>query len=479
MNLERPRIPRIMIAGTHSGVGKSLIVTGLIVALRKEGLSVSCCVTGAAIHQALIYSRLSQRYSRILDRTLLEADQIIATLREAESGADIVIIDGTGGLYDGARPGEDFGSDADIARLTHTPVFVVTDALVYSNSLAAIARGFLDFSQGLLIGGIIANKMKQGEDLGLFSLNPQKDRMNEFLRAYGLPPVIAGIPDARLENQMPPRNVSQRENVTALSREFLLDAAKLVANHLDSSELLGIAEMAAPLPDVSADTEPRINRSRIAVSDDVCFNVAFQDNLALLARLGAEIVPFSPLTDNELPKRIGGLYLTGGYLDMYGAELARNERIRDSIRAFAQSGGVIYSEGAGTAYLAHSYQIESGGPDYPGVGLLEGDALRKENPSGVITVNLGDDSVLGAAGGQLKGITTGEWGFRAAPVGTMGSTLKVFRVNRGGEAPVLEGFSVSAQSVSTFHFLHFGSNPEVARALVDASMTKLATVKES
>lgn len=201
-------------------------MTGLIVALRKQGMSVSCCVTGSALHQALIYTRLSRRYSHVIDRAILDADQILTTLSEAERGADIVLIDGENGFYDGVTPGDDFSSDADIARLTQTPAILVANVPSYSNSLAALMQGFCRFSEKELIQGLVANRVILSEEVGPILSHPVLESMNACMDAYGLPRFIAGIPEAHFDTPIPSVGCSQRENVTALpENSFLMSRA--------------------------------------------------------------------------------------------------------------------------------------------------------------------------------------------------------------------------------------------------------------
>ena len=120
-------VPRILMAGTHAGVGKSLVVLGLVVALRKRGVSVSCCVTGEALPQALVYSRITRRYARVLDSGLLDPEQLHAAICQASLGAEVVIIDGHGGVYDGKAGSGPVGSDAELASLTGTPLVLVSE----------------------------------------------------------------------------------------------------------------------------------------------------------------------------------------------------------------------------------------------------------------------------------------------------------------------------------------------------------------
>ena len=478
MNEVPSRIPRLLLGSISSGIGKSLLMTGLIVALRKQGLSVSCCVTGPALHQALIYTRLSRRYSHSIDCSVLEVDQIISTIHEAERGADIVLIDGHGGFYDGAGPGDEFGSDADIAALTRTPAVLVMNVPSYSNSIAATVRGFSDFTENKLIHGLIANRVQLGEEVGPILTNPVMESINACMTAYALPHYIAGIPEAHFPTHIPAILCGQRENVTALPREFFLDVASLVSNHIDAGALLAIAEMAPPLPFNAKDLETRPRACRIAVTDDICFNVAYQDNLAWLIHYGAEIVPFSPLADNQIPKDVGAVYITGAYLDAYGTELSRNDRIRDSLRDFALQGGVVYSEGAGTAYLCTSYQVDVGVSPFPGVGVIPAEAVRVSQPSGIVQATIVEDSILGVVGEEVRGFSTGEWALRGGDLGKQASLMHTLRMGVGHGLPFNEGLSTQAQSLSTFQFLHFGSNHGIAQALVEAAGVRASGMRE-
>jgi cobyrinic acid a,c-diamide synthase len=191
--------------------------------------------------------------------------------------------------------------------------------------------------------------------------------------------------------------------------------------------------------------------------------------LDLLKYFGAEPVSFSPLLDMHLPRDIGGVYITGAYLTAYGEELARNEQMRDSIRAFTEAGGVVYSEGAGTAFLCRSYQLERGGPQYPGVGLIPGDATPIYGAPAFLDAITTEDSVLGEIGLRIQGFSSGEWGLRGLMAGTTGQVLQTLRINVDGVPPYNEGYSASSQSCSTFNFFHFGSQPSVAQALVEAA----------
>lgn len=461
--------PRLLIGGTFAGVGKSLFATGLAVALRKRGVSLSCCITGQALQQASLFHRISRRYTRVLDRRMLKPHEVLAALSQAGLGADLILIDGNAGLYDGVGPGDARGSDAEIAIVSRTPVVLVADVPAYSNSVAALIKGYCQFTSESFVKAVLGNRMGSFDSADPFLPNPAVVFINEALHAYSLPKLAGGLPATSFQSPLPPGGVYQETNHTALPMQFLLDIGNLTANYVDIDRLLDIAQSAPRVEFKWNFPDPVPRRCRFAVSDDSCFGLCYQDNLDLLKYFGAEPVSFSPLLDMHLPRDIGGVYITGAYLTAYGEELARNEQMRDSIRAFTEAGGVVYSEGAGTAFLCRSYQLERGGPQYPGVGLIPGDATPIYGAPAFLDAITTEDSVLGEIGLRIQGFSSGEWGLRGLMAGTTGQVLQTLRINVDGVPPYNEGYSASSQSCSTFNFFHFGSQPSVAQALVEAA----------
>jgi cobyrinic acid a,c-diamide synthase len=472
-------VPRVLIAGTAPGVGKSLVVLGLLVALRKQGLSVSCCVTGESLHTALLYSRVTRRYTRVLDRRLLGRSELLNTLYQASLGADLVIIDGRDGLFDGVSPGDMQGSDGELAITTGTPVVLVHVPEDLSESVVSVVRSYVEHPNAPTIGGLIANKLPPTAEGDPFLPHPGVLTLNRFLEPAGLPKFLGGITGSALSVQLPSLALSQEENVTSLPRQFFIDVGNLASGNIDLDVLLQVAKSAANIEISSPLVQPTSRVCRFAVTDDTCFNLCYQDNLDLLRYFGADLVPFSPLADSSLPRKVGGLYVTGAYLKSYGADLSRNENLRRSIKAFADAGGVIYSEGAGTAYLCRSFQLEAGGPSYPGVGLIPAEASPVHRGSALLEAETVDDSVLGFSGIVLRGMSLGDWALGGLHTGSGHHIINTLRVRIPGQDPVTEGYSATAQSCSTFHLLHFGSNPQVAKSLVDAAQVAERIVPSS
>ncbi len=462
-------VPRILIGGVSAGTGKSLVFLAIVVALQKKGLSVSCCVTGEALHLALLYSHITRRYARVLDTRLLDFDQIRAALFQASLGADVVLIDGHGGWLEGVEPGELLGSDAELAEITGTPVVLVQDGRGSSQSVVDSVRSVLVRADAPVVAGIVANRLAPGLSGGGVPSHPTVVELNRAAASAGLPPCLGGLPEIPLAASLPSGAATQEVNPVTLPRQLFIDAANAASGGVDLDFLLNIAASArAPRAE---EVTPQLGGRlcRFAVTDDTCFSLTYPDNLDILRHAGAELVTFSPLADSALPRRIGGLYITGACLKRYGHDLSQNEHIRRSIKQFADDGGVIYSEGAGTAFLCRSFQLARGGPLLPGAGVIPADAFPATLGRTLITAQTVDDSVLGPPGLALRGLALGDWSIGSLHAGSGRYLVSSLRILAAGREPVPEGFSASAQSCSTFTLLHFGSCPEVGRALVAAA----------
>lgn len=462
--METTSVPRVMIAGTLPGVGKSLITTGLLLAFKRRGFGVSVVTTGRSLQQAVIYNRLSRRFARCLDQSLLTPTQIRAAVGQAGRGADLVLIDGSGGLYDVSDQKSGM-TDAAVASAIQAPVVLVVDAPRVTRSLAAIVQGYTQFSESPWIQGIIANGMVP---FGGAVASREKIACGETLAQFSLPPCFGCVPATETKAGLPPSSSWQERNYTAVPLQFLNEVERLVTDHIDIDAILSAATTAMPFQFDDFLPIVPFRQCRIAVADDSCFGLSFQDNADLLRLLGAEIVQFSPLADSSLPSGIGGLYLPGAYLGEYGETVSGNRALHQSIREFASSGGVIYSEGAGTAFLCRNFESEPSGQKYEGVGLIPYEAARvAESPRSVVGT-LVDDSVLAPAGRSIRGYSTGEWSIKRSEPLTAGM-LDVMRFSGPSEESLPSMVSVTAQSCSTLHFLHFGSNPEFARGFVLAA----------
>lgn len=460
MSEENDSIPRILISGSRSQVGKFVLTVGLIHELRRKGLSVSCSVIGPNLLQAVVFRRITGRYVRTLDRNVLTRDQSLLALSQSTVGADIQLILGSRGLFDGELgSGSLQGADAEYAAVSGTPVLLVVDSSGFGPSIGAVVKGFETLSKEFAFAGALLNRFdNEGE------ITKRRDDIGDFFEASGLELPLGFVPPIELDSEPPPRRVSQSVNYTSLSRKFFVSTAELIREHVNLDRIIEAGKQARPLPS-NLQTEQRFSRRvKIAVSEDSCFGLLFQDNLELLRFYGAELVPFSPLADRSLPKSIGGVYITGAYLDEYGRELSENDSMRRALRDFADSGGVLYAEAAGAAYMCSEYEVGEEREVYSGVGLLKGRAVRQKEEHRYLEGVTIEESILGQPGTHLKGMSVSDWRFSESS-----PTMRTLRYEDPTVPERAEGFSPGAQIFCTFAFQHFGSNSAIARNLVDAA----------
>ena len=470
-------VPRLLITGISAGVGKSLVATGLTVALRKRGLSVSCCVTATDLHQAVLFQRMSRRYVRTLDQRFLSPEMIRFNLYQASLGADVVLMDGSGGLHDGFSVGVPAGSDAEIARITETPTVMLVPDSQFGESLAALVAGYDSFRGGRILNALILSGVPgvtRGTTRGY--QGSSVDALNAVLSSYQLPNIFGDVPWREFAGELPGRGFSQGTNVTALPAQFFHELGTLVEESVDIDGLLRVAATAPEL-ELPEDTDPPRNRScRMAIANDGCFSVGFQDNIDALRYYGAELVGFSPLADQSIPEGVTGVYLPGAYLASYAEELSMNVSLRDSMRDFVERGGLLMSEGAATAFLSRSFQVEENGEVYEGAGVLPFDSTVGVPCHQQVELNAVEDSILGPVGTVVCGVRTEEFMARgpvnngrglsligeiAAPVGSAPRSHLV--------SPEKEGFSPTAQSFCTYMLLHLGATPRAAKTLVESA----------
>lgn len=453
--------PRLLVAGTGSGVGKSLFVMALAQELRRRGVAVAACVTAPALAQATILRRITGRYVHTLDQQLLSGPQLLRTLQRAATGAELVLIDGNAGLFDGMNPGTQRGSDAQLAALTQTPVLLVADVHGMKGSAAALVKGFYTLADELQMVGSVLNRCgRLGEPID----GSARREFSEVFQRHQLPAPLAVMPTLDLSLRLPEQANPQARNFTSLSRQDLMALGEVAGRAVDVDALLTFAGQAAAVP-LAGGAEPTLTRrTRIAVADDLCFHLGFQDNFDLLRRYGAELVPFSPLADRELPSRIGAVYLGGAALPEYARELEENSAMRDSIVDFVQDGGVLFAEASGAAWMCREVALTgSVAGKLRGLGLLPGTASYEAAAAPEILEGVTvEESVVGRPGLIAKMYGTGEWRMRLSS-----DLLHVFRVAHPGQRMGLDGYSPGAQVVACNSFVHFGSNTELARALVD------------
>ncbi|SFW57916.1 cobyrinate a,c-diamide synthase [Selenomonas ruminantium] len=384
-------IPRLVIAATQSGAGKTTIVTGLLAALRQRGLSVQSFKAGPDYIDPGYHALASGQPAHNLDSWLTPKEILPEILAAEAEHADIAIVEGVMGLYDGGRQG--ISSTAEIAKIIKAPVLLVIDAKSMGASAAAIAKGFRDYDPSVKLAGVILNRL--GSDT-------HEAMIREAMAGIDMP--VYGALRRNDGLRMPERHLGLVPVEENKERELIGRMGEAVAGQLDLDRLLELARSAEPLA-IEESSLPGAGAysCRIGVAKDEAFSFYYPASLKVLARLGAEIVPFSPLHDEKLPA-VDGLFIGGGFPEMFAGQLAANAAMRQAVWQAAQNDMPILAECGGYMYLMDSLQ-DFAGVSHPMGGVFAGQAVMTEKLQmvGYVEAELQKDSLLGKAGTKLKG----------------------------------------------------------------------------
>lgn len=341
--------PRIVIAGTKSGVGKTSIATGLMAAFTQWGLRVQGFKVGPDYIDPGYHTVATGRPSRNLDSFLVPPERLVELFARASADCDIAVIEGVMGLFDGRL--EDGGSStAAIAKLLKAPVLLVVDVTSLGQSAAALVLGYSRLDSEVKVVGVILNRVSSPRHLELVRSSVEQ--------ATGIP-VVGWLPRDAVPS-FPSRHLGL---VPAVEQQEIKETIKrlgyIMARNLDLKQILRLSREVSPLPSSSAHWFPEGDlRSRVSIglALDEAFNFYYQDALDYLRALGAELVPFSPLKDETLPKGIAGLLIGGGFPEVFLPELSANRGMLQEIRRQAAGGLPIFAECGGLMYLCRGLQ---------------------------------------------------------------------------------------------------------------------------
>jgi cobyrinic acid a,c-diamide synthase len=364
---------KIMIAGVSSGTGKTTITMGLIAALRRRGLRVQPFKAGPDYIDPTYHSLAAGRPCRNIDTWMVPPKRALSLFHKATHETDVAVIEGVMGLFDGFSYTDEAGSSAHIAKLVSAPVLLVLDVGKMARSAGALALGYTQFDPELNIVGFILNRCGSQRHYEGVKLAIEQTTAR---------PVVGWLPkDAELH--IPARHLGlvptdERGELTT----FINHAATLIEQYFDLDHLLTLTQPLAetfnnqlPITKYHAQNprEASISQAptKIAVARDAAFSFYYEDNLDLLRESGAEILFFSPLADVKLPPGVSGLYLGGGFPEMYAAQLAQNPPLYESIRQANSAKMPIYSECGGFMYLSEAI-IDLDGQEHPMIGLVPG-----------------------------------------------------------------------------------------------------------
>ena len=445
-------IPRVVVAGTSSGAGKTTVACGLIGALRARGLRVQGFKVGPDYIDPSYHAIASGRPGRNLD-AFLSGPQLMAPLvRHGGAGADVAVVEGVMGLFDGASGRGELASTGHVAKLLDAPVLLVVDASSMARSAAAIVHGYRTFDPQIDVAGVIFNRV--GSDT-------HEALLREALEPLGIPVLGALRRDDRVtapERHLGLVPAGEREGRT---HEALATLAAATERYVDLDGVLALARAmpAAPGPAWSPEAAdgPIAPAPRIAIARGPAFSFHYEENLELLAAAGAELMALDPLCDEALPEGTGALVLAGGFPEVFGAELEANAPLRAAVGAFAASGRPVLAECGGLLYLCRELDGHAMCGALPAVGRMAGRMTLGYREATALTATPWMD-----AGEQVRGH---EFHYSAVEVDD-GAAPAWRLAARGIERE--SGVAVGGVQAGYLH-VHWAAHPQLAERFVRAA----------
>jgi cobyrinic acid a,c-diamide synthase len=459
-------IPRVVVAAAASGHGKTSIATGLLAALRARGLSVSPHKVGPDYIDPGYHGLAAGRVGRNLDPWLVGEERIVPLFLNGAMTptlADIAIVEGVMGLFDGATGMSGFASTAHVSTLLSAPVVLVVDAAAVGRSVAALVHGFATFDPTVRLGGVILNRV--GSDR-------HREILVDALGEVGVP--VLGAVRRQEELMTPSRHLGLIPAAERASeaRRTVQALGEVIARDVDLESVLQLAKSApdldgsrrwSPEPadaDVTALLE---HRPVIAIAGGPAFTFSYAETSELLTAAGADVATFDPTVDEALPMETAGVVIGGGFPEVHAPALAANASLRAAIAAHVERGGVVAAECAGLLYLAQTLD------GHPMCQVLPTSAaMTKSLKIGYREAVALESSLLLAAGARVRGHEFHRTQCLPASGDAQTGTSAAWRWRGGDGAVVTEGFASPTVHASYLH-LHWAGVPGAAHRLVAAA----------
>ncbi|MDA0262903.1 MAG: cobyrinate a,c-diamide synthase [Chloroflexi bacterium] len=444
----------IVIAGVRSGVGKTTIASGIMGALHRRGLKVQPFKAGPDYIDPSYHKLACGVPSRNLDTWLCQHDTVLELFQRASAGSGVSVVEGVMGVFDGHSSLTEEGSTAQLAKLLGAPVILIADAAKVARSVAAEVLGYQQFDPDLNVAGVILNGV--GSDRHLEFCKPQIEATTGI-------PVLGYLP-RKDEFIQPERHLGLIPTVEGtVARQWYDSVIAQIEATMDVDAILRLAQT-AKTPTASSSVYPETSipaRTTIAVAQDKAFNFYYQDSLDLLEAWGAELAPFSPLEDGKLPAGVGGIYLGGGFPELFAAQLAANKPMHESVRQAVARGVPVYAECGGLMYLGKSLS-DLEGATHPMVGVIPAESAMSQTrlTLGYREVESCSDNPVLTTGQRVRGHEF-HWSTLAEQPRPDESVYKV--VDQGDR---LDGFRTGNVWASYVH-IHLGSRPGLATRFVE------------
>jgi cobyrinic acid a,c-diamide synthase len=443
--------PAVIIAGTHSGCGKTTITLALMAAFCKRGVNVQPFKCGPDFIDPTLHRLVTGKVSRNLDVRMCGTGYVEQLFVDQAPSDGLSIIEGVMGLFDGGN-----GSAARLASLLGIPVILVVDVRSAAESVAAVVKGFETLDPEVKVAGVILNRVGSERHLSMIA---------EAIKKYCQAEIIGAIPrDTTIS--LPSRHLGLHMGAEVhLNRQRLVE---LVEKNLNLDNLLGKVKNYNP-ESAPRNSEPKTQNSqwgtqnppvRLGVAWDEAFCFYYQDNLDMLKAAGAEIVIFSPLHDEVLPENLDGIYLGGGYPELHAGALSANSAMRTAIREFSRAGKAVYGECGGFMYLCEAI-IDTENTYFPMAGVypVVASMAKRLQRLGYRQVTMATKTILGRTGCHCYGHE-----FHYSEIAEMPEQIERGYHLDDGRA---EGYLINNTLAGYVH-LHWGRSPETATQFVQA-----------
>ncbi len=440
-------IPRIMITGSNSGSGKTTITCGILKALINKKIRPAAFKSGPDYIDPMFHSKVIGAKSRNLDLFMLGEETVKYLLLKNACQGDIAVLEGAMGFYDGLGKTAE-GSAYELAAITKTPVILVVNGKGASLSLAALIKGFKEFRRDSNIQGVILNNVKPMS----YMFYKEVIEQEAGIKLLGYMP---NMEDCGFESRH--LGLITAEEISDL--QCIVDKlATQAAESIDLEAIWKLAQAAPALEYEEQDIKP-IAKVKIAIARDKAFCFYYQDALDLLAELGAELIPFSPLTDKKLPQ-CDGIILGGGYPEVYAAELAGNKTMLEEIKTALVTQMLCFAECGGFMYLLETYKEKN--QTYKWVGAIKGETFMTTSLKhfGYITLEAQKNNVLTKAGGKINAHE-----FHYSDSSASGDGFLACKASGRGQWPVA---NVTDTMYAGYPHMHLWGNIDFARSFVEA-----------